>query len=130
MSRGLAIVLLVVYLGSRIFLYLPLRQNNTKIVAPNAQLEHKEAGHHPQTTKPVVDPQTTKPVVDPRTTGPDVDPWSCIVSLLIAVALMSATVDFVSELSEINCFMGLTAWSKKLVESIEDVQEAGHIQQE
>ena len=78
MSRGLAVVLLVVYVASRIFLHNPPGEGNAGTVAPNAPLEHKlEEAHLKQAE-------------------PEINPWVCIVLLLVTIALMAVTAEFVS----------------------------------
>ena len=91
MSRGLAVVLLVVYIGSRIFLHNPPGEGNAASVAPNAPLEHKKEEWHLQVTEP------------------EINPWACLILLTITIALMAVTAEFVSVLSclspdqEIDC---------------------------
>ncbi|KAI0085229.1 hypothetical protein BDY19DRAFT_966909 [Irpex rosettiformis] len=93
MSRGLAVVLLLVYVMSRVFLHNPPGEGNALKVAPNApeQLKHEE--HMLEQTEP------------------EINPWACVLLLVITVAIMAATAEF-------------------LVESIEGVRESGHIQEE
>lgn len=83
MSRGLAVVLLVVYVGSRIFLHNPPGEDNALKVAPNAPLKIKEEEKHL------------------RTVDPEINPWACIVLLLITVAIMAVTAEFVSSNSNV-----------------------------
>ncbi|KAI0337882.1 hypothetical protein BDW22DRAFT_1363665 [Trametopsis cervina] len=93
MSRGLAVVLLVVYVLSRVFLHNPPGEGNALRVAPNAPLEVKQAEHELQEIEP------------------ETNPWACMILLLVTVAIMSATAEF-------------------LVVSIENVRESGNIQEE
>ncbi|EKM51117.1 uncharacterized protein PHACADRAFT_263099 [Phanerochaete carnosa HHB-10118-sp] len=93
MSRGLAVVLLVVYVGSRIFLHNPPGDGNAGTLAPNAPLEQKIQEEHL------------------KTVNPEIHPLVCVTLLMITIALMATTAEF-------------------LVESIENVREAGHIQEE
>jgi len=93
MSRGLAVILLVCYIGSRIFLADPPGQDNALTIGPNAPkalVAHEEELQH-------VDPET--------------NPWACIVLLLITVAIMAATAEW-------------------LVESIDFVKDESGIQEE
>ena len=78
MSRGLAVVLLIVYIASRIFLHNPPGEGNAGTVAPNAPLEQKQEEH------------------ELRTIEPEVNPWSCIILLVVTIALMAVTAEFVS----------------------------------
>ncbi|KIP03693.1 hypothetical protein PHLGIDRAFT_228386 [Phlebiopsis gigantea 11061_1 CR5-6] len=79
MSRGLAVVLLVVYIGSRIFLHNPPGEGNAASVAPNAPIEHKKEEYHLQITKP------------------EINPWACLILLTITIALMAVTAEFLVE---------------------------------
>lgn len=93
MSRGLAVVLLIVYVGSRIFLHNPPGEGNAGTVAPNAPLEQKLQE------------------INLEIVNPEIHPLACVTLLVITIALMATTAEF-------------------LVESIEYVRESGHIQEE
>ncbi|GJE95944.1 calcium/proton exchanger-like protein [Phanerochaete sordida] len=79
MSRGLAVVLLVVYVGSRIFLHNPPGEGNAGTVAPNAPLEQKLEEKNLQIVQP------------------EIHPLACIVLLWVTIALMSVTAEFLVE---------------------------------
>jgi len=93
MSRGLAIVLLLVYISSRIFLHNPPGEANALRIRPDAPeaLKHQERKFFEG--------------------EPEVNQYVCIVVLLLSIAIMAATVEW-------------------LVESIEFVREAGGIAEE
>ncbi|KAI0085228.1 hypothetical protein BDY19DRAFT_996943 [Irpex rosettiformis] len=76
MSRALAILLLIIYVFSRVFLHNPPGEGNAFKVAQNApdELKHEE---HVLTVE-----------------DPEINPWVCIVLLLFTVAIMSVTVQF------------------------------------
>ncbi|KAI0804621.1 hypothetical protein BC629DRAFT_1437902 [Irpex lacteus] len=93
MSRGLAVLLLVIYVFSRVFLHNPPGDGNALTVPPNAPKEVKREEHHLEVEEP------------------EVNPWACIILLLITVAVMSVTAQF-------------------LVASIESVRETTNIQEE
>ena len=78
MSRGLAIILLIVYVGSRIFLHNPPGEGNAGTVAPNAPLEQKLEE------------------INLRIVQPETHPLVCTILLFITIALMSVTAEFVS----------------------------------
>ncbi|KAI0694055.1 hypothetical protein BC835DRAFT_1406559 [Cytidiella melzeri] len=93
MSRGLAVVLLLVYILSRVYLHNPPGQGNALKLAPNAPQEVKFKEHQSNVEEP------------------EINPWACIVLLVVTVAIMSTTAEF-------------------LVESIESVRESGNIEEE
>ena len=78
MSRGLAVVLLVVYVGSRIFLHNPPGEGNAGTVAPNAPLEQKLQE------------------INLEIVNPEIHPLACVTLLVITIALMATTAEFVS----------------------------------
>ncbi|KAJ7593441.1 hypothetical protein C8J56DRAFT_498096 [Mycena floridula] len=73
MSRGLAIILLCVYICSRIYLHDPPGENDLLSQHPLAPSELKEAEHHLMTAEP------------------EVNQWVCLVMLAVTIALMAAT---------------------------------------
>ncbi|KAJ7667683.1 hypothetical protein DFH06DRAFT_983616 [Mycena polygramma] len=78
-SRGLAVILLLVYLCSRIFLHNP--------PGPDNQLhEHKDA---PAEFKEMVERMAEE--------EPEVNPWACLILLVFAVGLMAVTAEFLVE---------------------------------
>ncbi|CAL1702750.1 unnamed protein product [Somion occarium] len=79
MSRGLAVVLLVVYIASRFFLANPPGEDNALKVAPNAPLELKQEEHHLTQIEP------------------EIGPWACILMLAVTVAIMAATAEWLVE---------------------------------
>ena len=82
MSRGLAIVLLVVYICSRIFLHNPPpQQRNNADTAISVQPVHANA----------------------QSKDPEINPWACTLLLSMTIALMSVTAEFVS--SNISCML-------------------------
>jgi len=93
MSRGAAIILLVIYVASRIFLSDPPGEDNAGMLHPSAPQAMHDREHELQHEEP------------------EVNSWVCTITLIIAVAFMAATAEF-------------------LVESIEIVREEGHIGEE
>ncbi|KAJ3555454.1 hypothetical protein NM688_g2569 [Phlebia brevispora] len=93
MSRGLAVILLLVYVASRIFLHDPPGEGNALKVAPNAPQGVVKQEEHLKEEQPKI------------------NTWACLIMLAVTVAIMAATAEF-------------------LVESIENVRESGHIQEE
>lgn len=79
MSRGLAILLLLVYITSRIYLHNPPGENNAGTVQPNAPkaIHEEELYLH--------------------TTDPELNQWVAIVVLIITIGLMAATAEWVSD---------------------------------
>ncbi|THH05547.1 hypothetical protein EW145_g4712 [Phellinidium pouzarii] len=75
MSRGIAILLFLVYVSSRIFLHNPPRKGNTRASA-RAELHRNE--HHLHDT-------------------PKVNPWFCIVFLIINITIMAFTAEMLVE---------------------------------
>ena len=80
MSRGVAIILLVVYVCSRIFLHNPPGDNNALQVFPDASqaAKHEEAKYEQD--------------------KPEISQWVCITMLICTIALMAATAEWVSTL--------------------------------
>ncbi|KAG8931459.1 hypothetical protein FRC02_002688 [Tulasnella sp. 418] len=75
-SRGLAIMLLIVYIGSRIYLHNPPGDGNAFTVPAAApQREKKEEQRTEQE-------------------APKVNPWACIVFLVVTVGIMAATAEW------------------------------------
>ncbi|KAK0201669.1 hypothetical protein DFS33DRAFT_1263842 [Desarmillaria ectypa] len=93
MSRGLAIILLLVYICSRIFLHNPPGANNALRLHPNAPKEMEEREEELAEKEP------------------EISQWVCIIMLIITIALMAATAEW-------------------LVDSIEFVREESNIEQE
>jgi len=79
MSRGLAVLLLIVYVCSRIYLHNPPGEDNDLASAPLAPDGLKEH------------------VLRLRNEDPEVNQWVCIVMLAICIALMAATAEFLVE---------------------------------
>lgn len=86
MSRGMAVILLIVYISSRVFLHDPPGENNAFTVHPDAPEAFKDE-------EKALEEEEAK-------TGP----WTCIIMLIIAVGIMAYTaealvenVDFVRE---------------------------------
>ncbi|KAI0804620.1 hypothetical protein BC629DRAFT_1488445 [Irpex lacteus] len=79
MSRGLAVVLLLIYVMSRVFLHNPPGEDNALKVAPNAPLQLKQEEQHLAHAEP------------------DVNPWVCILLLVVTVGIMAATAEFLVE---------------------------------
>ncbi|KAJ7047689.1 hypothetical protein C8F04DRAFT_935863 [Mycena alexandri] len=78
-SRGLALILLIVYICSRVFLHNP--------PGPDNQLhEHKDA---PAEFKETVGKMAEK--------NPEVNPWACLILLFFTVALIAVTAEFLVE---------------------------------
>uniref|UniRef100_A0A0W0FKV0 Sodium/calcium exchanger membrane region domain-containing protein n=1 Tax=Moniliophthora roreri TaxID=221103 RepID=A0A0W0FKV0_MONRR len=94
-SRGFAIILLVVYVCSRIFLHNPPGEDNAlqSNHQPNAPLALKHEEEHLTNTEP------------------EVNQWVCIGMLIVTIALMAVTAEW-------------------LVDSIEFVREEGRITEE
>ncbi|KAI0699514.1 hypothetical protein C8T65DRAFT_581067 [Cerioporus squamosus] len=92
-SRGLAIILLVIYVASRIYLHNPPGDNNALTVPADAPAAIKHHEHELLEEEPLT------------------NPWACMIMLVITVAIMAVTAEF-------------------LVESIESVREAGGITEE
>jgi Ca2+:H+ antiporter len=75
-SRGIANILLVVYLASRIYLHNPPGENNILALHPLAPQEFKEQEHHLSQAEP------------------DVNQYVCIVMLLVVLCLTGLTAEF------------------------------------
>ena len=103
MSRGLAVVLLLVYVFtsrdltctkklipihvtryvmSRVFLHNPPGEGNALLAAPNAPAEVHDEEHHLEHAEP------------------EINPWVGIILLVITIAIMATTAEFVSGPSE------------------------------
>ncbi|KAF5369774.1 hypothetical protein D9758_001318 [Tetrapyrgos nigripes] len=93
LSRGIAIILLLVYICSRIFLHNPPGDDNAAQPRPNAPLALLHEEHHLLHG------------------DPEVSQWVCIAMLVVTIALMAATAEW-------------------LVDSIEFVREDENIQEE
>ncbi|KAI5122407.1 hypothetical protein M0805_002957 [Coniferiporia weirii] len=78
MSRGLAVLLLLVYLASRIFLHNPPGKGNA-FTSPNAPPELRHREEHL------------------RQEDPEVNPWFCIVFLVVTIAIMAITAEMLVE---------------------------------
>ncbi|RPD56827.1 hypothetical protein L226DRAFT_469043 [Lentinus tigrinus ALCF2SS1-7] len=92
-SRGLAVILLVIYVASRIYLHNPPGENNALTVPQDAP----DAIKHHENELLEEEPLT--------------NPWACMIILVITVAIMAVTAEF-------------------LVESIEGVRETSGITEE
>ncbi|KAI0631672.1 hypothetical protein C8Q77DRAFT_1128220 [Trametes polyzona] len=79
MSRGIAVMLLVVYIASRVYLHNPPGENNALTVPHDAP----EALHHEE-----------KHLLEEE---PLVNPWACMILLTVTVALMAVTAEFLVE---------------------------------
>ncbi|KAI9439289.1 hypothetical protein H4582DRAFT_129082 [Lactarius indigo] len=78
-SRGFAVILLVIYVGSLFYLNHPPGANNAFT-------------HHPD------DPEVVLPKEQEHNgTEPEVNPWACLILLAITVVLMSVTAEFLIE---------------------------------
>lgn len=77
-SRGMAIILLAVYICSRFFLHHP---------------PGKEHGLHERSDAPE---ELKKIVAEMDEEEPEMNPWVCIITLIVTVALMAVTAEFVS----------------------------------
>jgi len=87
MSRGLAVILLAVYICSRIFLHNPPGEGNSEFA------QHRLA---PEALK--------ERALEFETKEPEVNPWVCIAMLVVTIGIMAATaewlvdsIDFVQE---------------------------------
>ena len=112
MSRGIAVILLVVYICSRIFLHDPPGDGNALRVHPNAPEELKRQEWHLAHA------------------DPECNQWVCIVMLILAVGVMAFTAEQVSLFSYFNDAVIEFDLDMKLVESIEFVRAQGNIQEE
>lgn len=79
MSRGLAVILLIVYIGSRIFLHDPPGDDNAFQVHPDAPEEIKKAEW------------------DLAHQDPEISPWVCIALLAVTVGIMAYTAEILVE---------------------------------
>jgi Ca2+:H+ antiporter len=93
MSRGFAVILLFIYIGSRFYLHDPPGKNNA--FSP----------------RPDIPPELLRREKELEEAEPDVNPWACVILLIVCVALVGVTAEF-------------------LVESIEYVRERGNIEEE
>ncbi|KAI5122341.1 hypothetical protein M0805_002508 [Coniferiporia weirii] len=80
MSRGLAILLLLVYLASRIFLHNP----------PEPDASNGFAG-------PIIPPEVRGREEHLSQQEPEVNPWFCIVFLVVTIAIMAITAEMLVE---------------------------------
>ncbi|KAH9170193.1 hypothetical protein EDB89DRAFT_1979226 [Lactarius sanguifluus] len=78
-SRGFAVILLVIYVGSRFYLHDPPGANNALT-------------HHPDIPEEVLIRERELEEAEP-----DVNPWACLILLAITVALMGVTAEFLVE---------------------------------
>ncbi|KAH9930531.1 uncharacterized protein BXZ73DRAFT_90330 [Epithele typhae] len=110
MSRGISVVLIVAYIVSRIYHHGVLPSTRTRKLAPPARrpstLTFSQSPARPAASRA----NTSEPLLASKTTMP-VHPWASFILLVVAVALMAPTAEF-------------------LVSSIEDVQETSGIQTE
>lgn len=83
-SRGSAILLLIIYVFSRWYLHNPPGEGNALQLPPDAPAELKEKEEELAEAEP------------------EVNPWACIILLLVANAIMAVTAEFVSELPAIT----------------------------
>lgn len=83
MSRGLAILLLAVYICSRIYLHDPPGSENNLHQHPLAPLELKREELHLATA------------------DPEVNQWVCLVMLALTIGIMATTAEWVSAASAI-----------------------------
>lgn len=81
MARGTAIILLAVYVCSRIYLHNPPGEGNALQVAPDAPLEEQIKEEELENAMPKV------------------NVYSCVILLAVSVALMAVTAEFVSACS-------------------------------
>ncbi|KAH9895936.1 hypothetical protein C8Q73DRAFT_643814 [Cubamyces lactineus] len=79
MSRGMAVMLLVVYIASRIYLHNPPGENNALTVPHDAPIELHHEEKHLLEEEPLV------------------NPWACMILLVITVGLMAVTAEFLVE---------------------------------
>lgn len=77
-SRGFAVLLLLIYIFSRWYLHNPPGKGNALQVPEDAPEEIKEKEKELEEAEP------------------DVNPWACMILLAVAVALMAVTAEFVS----------------------------------
>ncbi|KAI0822160.1 hypothetical protein BC628DRAFT_1328011 [Trametes gibbosa] len=94
MSRGIAIMLVVVYVASRVYLHNPPGDNNALTVPYDAP----EAIHEEET--------------ELLEENPLVNPWACILLLIVTVGLMAVTAEFlVDSIDEVREKSGIqTEW--------------------
>ncbi|KAL4244451.1 Ca(2+):cation antiporter (CaCA) family protein [Abortiporus biennis] len=79
MSRGLAVILLVVYIASRVFLANPPGEQNALSVAPNAP------------------PELHKELEELENAEPEINPFYGVVFLLVTVGIMAVTAEWLVE---------------------------------
>ncbi len=99
MSRGLAIILLLVYICSRIFLHNPPGANNAMRLHPNATKEMEEREEELAKKEP------------------EVSQWVCIIMLIITIGLMAATAEWVRRKHSNTAIVRLYACSWLIVSS-------------
>ncbi|KAH9972678.1 hypothetical protein BJV74DRAFT_879751 [Russula compacta] len=78
MSRGFAVILLVIYVCSRIYLHDPPGQDQDDLFLP-----------HPEIPAEALRKQRELAEAEP-----DVNPWACLILLVVTVALMGVTAEF------------------------------------
>jgi Ca2+:H+ antiporter len=78
MGRGFAVILLVIYVCSRIYLHHPPGEDNTDAFMP-----------HPE-----IPAEALRKEQELAEAEPDVNPWACIIVLVITVGLMGVTAEF------------------------------------
>ncbi|KII95922.1 hypothetical protein PLICRDRAFT_99140 [Plicaturopsis crispa FD-325 SS-3] len=75
-SRGLSIILLIVYVGSRIYLHNPPGEDNALRPHPDAPIEIKHEEAHL------------------KHADPEINPWACMLLLVLTVGLMAPTAEW------------------------------------
>jgi Ca2+:H+ antiporter len=78
MSRGFAVILLAIYVCSRIYLHYPPGEKDTDAFMP-----------HPE-----IPAEALRKEQELAEAEPEVNPWACIILLVITVALMGVTAEF------------------------------------
>ena len=78
MSRGVAVILLIVYVASRIFIHNPPGEDNALTLKHDAPKELQERERKN------------------REEEPEINPWFCILMLGATIAIMATTAEFVS----------------------------------
>ena len=82
-SRGMSFILLAVYICSRFFLHIPLADEKNEEEEKHEE-KGKERGH------------TQKEEEEEEEEEPEMNLWVCIISLLVTLALLAVTAQFVS----------------------------------
>ncbi|KAF8260051.1 hypothetical protein EI94DRAFT_1706606 [Lactarius quietus] len=91
-SRGFAVILLVIYIGSRFYL-------------------HDPPGENAFSPRPDMPPELLQREKELEEAEPEVNPWACVILMIVCVALVGVTAEF-------------------LVESIEFVRRKSNIEEE